>query len=57
MGSSGVEGTPCSSTQPPPLLFCRVFKKASPNGKVRGMWWGKLWGQKSMAGSGGWVCP
>uniref|UniRef100_A0A8U7MAY9 Beta-arrestin-1 n=1 Tax=Corvus moneduloides TaxID=1196302 RepID=A0A8U7MAY9_CORMO len=33
VGGSGVEGAPCSSTHPP-LLFCRVFKKASPNGKL-----------------------
>lgn len=44
-GGSGVEGTPCSSTHPP-LLFCRVFKKASPNGKVRGTWRGEPWGHK-----------
>lgn len=30
----------------PPLLFCRVFKKASPNGKVRGTWRWKPWGHK-----------
>lgn len=30
----------------PALLFCRVFKKASPNGKVRGTWRGKPWGHK-----------
>lgn len=46
MGGSGGEGTPCSSTHPPPLLFCRVFKKASPNGKVRGTWREKPWGHK-----------
>lgn len=45
-------GYPLLQHSPPSLLFCRVFKKASPNGKVR-----ENHGVTSMAGSGGWHVP
>lgn len=37
-GGFGSGEYPLLQHSPPSLLFFRVFKKASPNGKVRGTW-------------------